>query len=102
MEKNEKRNSPIVFDTRELYSSRIVILIEAGPQENKYFQIVLTKEEWMKVSAVLQAQMPHCEDKSHKHDSNCHIMTVKDDVSFPLLDSLKTWYTQDEIDNEKI
>lgn len=42
-----------MIDIGELYETRLIVMIETGPQTNKYMQVLLKDEVFKKVSEVI-------------------------------------------------
>lgn len=48
-----ENNQLIPSDISSLYVSRMIVLIESGPQTNKYRQVQLTKDQFITLSDII-------------------------------------------------
>jgi ABC-type tungstate transport system permease subunit len=56
----------IPFDVGELYTVRLIVLMEDAPQSNKYRQVILNPEQFKKVSDAVAQQFVRVEEKDTK------------------------------------
>ncbi len=88
---------PIQIDGNELYESRLIILLETGPQTNEYDQIILTKEDFETISKAIKATQKPCTLHDH-HGEVPHVtLTLSDDFRAELNSKIKSHYNDKEI-----
>lgn len=84
----------VPFNTEGLYELRFLTFIEESPQSNKYAQVLFTAEQYKKLSQAIMEMYP----STGYEGENQTFDIIGSDETHPLPD-LKTYYTQEEIDN---
>ena len=81
-EKSQMKMPLVSFSPKDLYGLRTVIMVEVNPQSNDYKQLILNKEQFVEITAVL---------KKHFTKGNSAVLPVtRDNVNLP--DSYRDYY----------
>jgi hypothetical protein len=91
---SEQTNEGIPFNPEELYETRLVVCMETAPQSNKYFQIMLNKEQFKAISDEIGKAFKEKQSK----DGHNHLVICGTDFTFRIPEKVQSHYTQEEID----
>lgn len=84
----------------QLYETRLILILETGPQSNVYRQVMLTPEQFKSLSIYIQNLMSSIntppQDPSMKQGI---FMPIKDDVEIPIKAEIRTYYSKEIIGN---
>lgn len=84
----------------QLYETRLILILETGPQSNVYRQVMLTPEQFKSLSIYIQNLMSSIntppKDPSMKQGI---FMPIKDDVEIPIKAEIRTYYSKEIIGN---
>lgn len=84
-----------------LYEVRIAIMMEESPQSNKYSQIMLTQEQFSKISKFIRSTLGPCGIKGHlqEGEDKCVKITVSNEITCKLPSELRSFYSKEELDD---
>lgn len=84
----------------QLYETRLILILETGPQSNVYRQVMLTPEQFKSLSVYIQNLMSSIntppQDPSMRQGI---LMPIKDDVEIPIKAEIRTCYPKEIIGN---
>lgn len=84
----------------QLYETRLILILETGPQSNVYRQVMLTPEQFKSLSVYIQNLMSSIntppQDPSMRQGI---LMPIKDDVEIPIKAEIRTCYSKEIIGN---
>ena len=79
----------IPSNTTELFTTRLIFLMECSPQSNHYHQIMLNKEQFKKMSDALHECAKKNKNCNNCGNENCISLELDADNEYKLADDIK-------------
>lgn len=78
----------------ELFASRVIVVLETGPQSNEYRQVLLNSEQFALMTQFFRQILPSCDNLLHQHKGNerCMDVPVSDEIIAGLPEEIQTYY----------